>query len=162
MLNNVTRRDSTADREIITHVILTQFPTVWTHLLNSIYVFHSLSVQNYTSTVTYLHSFPNLARACTEQHYSFNKFFCKSHETLFIAGFRTSRILRTHITIATSHKSSASQPTLGVDEVILFLRSYLPSSGLMPKDIPQVPEMSVPQVVSDLESAAAATRTVEG
>lgn len=32
----------------------------------------------------------------------------------------------------------------------------------MPKDIPQVPEMSVPQVVSDLESAAAATRRVEG
>lgn len=162
-MNNITRCNSTADREIITHVILTQFSTTWTHLLNSIYVFHSLFVENYT-TYSYLRLFRNFSvRIHRVQHYSFNKFFyIIARNFIYRRLSNGSRILRTHITIATSHKSSRSQATLGVDEVILFLRSYLPSSRLMPKDIPQVPEMSVPQVVSDLESAAAVTRRVEG
>lgn len=61
--------------------------------------------------------------------------------------------------IAVSHKSSQADP-FGIDEVILFPRSSLPSSGLMPKDIP-VPKWEEERATgceSDPESAAAVRR----
>jgi len=46
------------------------------------------------------------------------------------------------------------------DIILVFISSVLRAHAK--RHTPKYPEMSVPQVVSDLESAAAATRRVEG